>query len=84
MEEIQQSYKNRKPETCVVGAPIIGLFPEDNVLYRARILEATGGQYKVFYVDFGNVSTISKVWPIGLFILVNSIFFCLLNLYFFF
>jgi len=65
MEEIQEFYKNRKNETCVSGAPVVGLFPEDNVLYRAQIIEALGGQYKVFYVDFGNISTISKVWPIG-------------------
>ncbi|KAG5895989.1 hypothetical protein JTB14_005095 [Gonioctena quinquepunctata] len=64
MEEIQEFYKSRKPEMSVVGAPIIGLFPEDNVLYRARVLELVGRQYKVFYVDFGNVSTIDKVWPI--------------------
>ncbi|KAJ8954517.1 hypothetical protein NQ318_000749 [Aromia moschata] len=59
MEEIQH-----KPEKSVVGAPVIGLFPEDNVLYRAQVLEVIGSQYKVYYVDFGNVSTISKVWPI--------------------
>ncbi|XP_066262033.1 maternal protein tudor isoform X3 [Euwallacea similis] len=64
MEEIQQFYKDRIPESCAVGAPVVGLFPEDNVLYRAQILEAVGDQYKVFYVDFGNVSTITKVWPI--------------------
>lgn len=64
MSEIQQFYKGRKPESAVVGAPVIGLFPEDNVLYRAQILEILGGQYKVYYVDFGNVSSITKVWPI--------------------
>ncbi|KAJ8968977.1 hypothetical protein NQ317_001098 [Molorchus minor] len=64
MEDIQQAYKSRKPETSVIGAPVIGLFPEDNVLYRAQVLEVVGSQYKVYYVDFGNVSTVSKVWPI--------------------
>ncbi|CAH1130130.1 unnamed protein product [Ceutorhynchus assimilis] len=64
MEEIQQFYKNRKPEKSVVGAPVICQFPEDNVLYRAKILEVPGDQYKVCYVDFGNVSNVTKVWPV--------------------
>lgn len=65
MEDIQQFYKSRKPETVnAVGAPIIGLFPEDSVLYRAQILEIIGNQYKIYYVDFGNVSTVTKIWPI--------------------
>lgn len=65
MEDIQQFYKSRKPEpVSAVGAPVVGLFPEDNVLYRAQILEILGAQYKIYYVDFGNVSTVSKVWPI--------------------
>lgn len=65
VEDIQQFYKSRKPETVgTVGTPIIGLFPEDNVLYRAQILEIVGTQYKVYYIDFGNVSTITKIWPI--------------------
>ncbi|XP_050306722.1 maternal protein tudor-like isoform X2 [Anthonomus grandis grandis] len=64
MEDIQQFYRNRKPENGVVGAPVVGLFPEDNVLYRAQVLETLGGgKYKVFYVDFGNVSTVQKIWP---------------------
>ncbi|CAH2002077.1 unnamed protein product [Acanthoscelides obtectus] len=64
MEEIQLFYKGRNSESSVAGAPVIGLFPEDNVLYRAQVLEVIGNQYKVFYVDFGNVSTINEVWPI--------------------
>lgn len=64
MEEIQLFYKSRKPELVVVGSPVIGFFPEDNVLYRGQVLEIIGSEYKVYYVDFGNVSTISKVWPI--------------------
>ncbi|XP_023023151.2 protein tudor isoform X2 [Leptinotarsa decemlineata] len=64
MEDIQEFYKNRKPEKSVVGAPVIGLFPEDNVLYRAQLLEKNGNRYKVYYVDFGNVSTVDKIWPI--------------------
>ncbi|XP_008191203.2 maternal protein tudor isoform X2 [Tribolium castaneum] len=64
MEEIQQAYKGRQAGTATVGAPVIGLFPEDRVLYRAKVLETLGSQYKVYYVDFGNVSVIDKVWPI--------------------
>lgn len=66
MEDIQKSYKGRPTFTAVVGAPIIGLFPEDNVLYRAEVLEIIDSRYKVYYVDFGNVSIIDKVWPIEL------------------
>lgn len=65
MEDIQEFYKSRKPETIVaIGAPVVGLFPEDNVLYRAQILEVSGSQYKIYYVDFGNVSTVTKIWSI--------------------
>jgi hypothetical protein len=64
MDEIQQAYKNRQPSTATVGSPVIGLFPEDSVLYRAQVLEVTGSQFKVYYVDFGNVSVIDKMWPI--------------------
>lgn len=64
MAEIQTFYKNLKPDEGVVGAPMIGLFTEDNVLYRAQILEVLNNQYKIYYVDFGNVSTVDKVWKI--------------------
>ncbi|CAG9833553.1 unnamed protein product [Diabrotica balteata] len=64
MEEIHDFYKDRKPELVVCGAPVVALFPEDNVLYRARVLEVVGIDYKVYYVDFGNVSIVSKTWPI--------------------
>ncbi|RZB39064.1 maternal protein tudor [Asbolus verrucosus] len=64
MEDIQQAYKSRQASATVVGAPVIGLFPEDNVLYRAQVLETIGSQFKVYYVDFGNVSVVDKVWPI--------------------
>lgn len=64
MTDIQSMYKNMKPDTGEVGAPMIGLFSEDNVLYRARILDTIGSQYKVYYIDFGNVSIVEKVWRI--------------------
>ncbi|XP_056634538.1 maternal protein tudor-like [Diorhabda sublineata] len=64
MQDIHDFYKDRKPERVVQGSPVIGLFPEDNVLYRAKVLDVIDNQYKVQYVDYGNVSTISKVWPI--------------------
>ncbi|KAK9869541.1 hypothetical protein WA026_003297 [Henosepilachna vigintioctopunctata] len=64
MEEIQQAYKGRPSESCINGAPVVALFPEDNVLYRATVIEVLSAQYKVHYVDFGNVSVVDKVWPI--------------------
>uniref|UniRef100_A0A6P7FIK6 Uncharacterized protein LOC114328275 isoform X2 n=1 Tax=Diabrotica virgifera virgifera TaxID=50390 RepID=A0A6P7FIK6_DIAVI len=64
MEEIHDFYKDRKPELVVCGAPVVALFPEDNVLYRARVLEVVGIDYKVYFVDFGNVSIVSKTFPI--------------------
>lgn len=64
MADIQEAYKGRVPSSASVGAPIIGLFPEDNVLYRAEVLEKMGSKFKVYYVDFGNVSVIEKVWLI--------------------
>ncbi|XP_063903150.1 maternal protein tudor isoform X3 [Zophobas morio] len=64
MEEIQQAYKSHQSSGVEIGAPVIALFPEDNVLYRAQILETVGKQFKVYYVDFGNVSIVDKVWPI--------------------
>lgn len=64
MEEIQQFYKDKTPGTSNVGAPVVGLFPEDNVLYRAQVVELQGSRTKVMYVDFGNVAIIDKVWPV--------------------
>lgn len=64
MEEICEFYKDKKPDRVAKGAPIIALFDEDKVLYRARVVEVLGTQYKVYYVDFGNVSTVSKAYPI--------------------
>lgn len=64
MEDIQEFYKNQADICCVEGAPAIALFPEDNVFYRSRILKVVGSQYKVYYVDFGNISVVDKVWPI--------------------
>lgn len=65
MEDIQTTYIHRKSTTAVViGAPVIAAFPEDNVLYRARILETQFNKYRVFYVDFGNTATVTEVYPI--------------------
>lgn len=64
MENIQSAYSSRKPSSAVKGSPVIALFPEDNVLYRAVILENQEPSYKVQYVDFGNTSSVTKVWPI--------------------
>ncbi|XP_044751082.1 maternal protein tudor-like isoform X3 [Coccinella septempunctata] len=64
MEEIQETYKDKASSYRVVGSPAIALFPEDNVFYRTRILKCLGNQFKVYYVDFGNISVVDKVWPI--------------------
>ncbi|KAL1491704.1 hypothetical protein ABEB36_012262 [Hypothenemus hampei] len=64
MEDIQQFYKGRSAESCLPGAPIVAQFPEDNVLYRAKLLQVAVNQFTVFYVDFGNVTNVSKIWPI--------------------
>ncbi|XP_045471417.1 maternal protein tudor-like isoform X3 [Harmonia axyridis] len=64
MEEIQLFYKDQPHGHCSAGVPAIALFPEDEVFYRSRILKNVGSQYKVYYVDFGNISVVDKVWPI--------------------
>lgn len=65
MGEIQKTYTGIKPVANVpVGSSVIALFPEDKILYRARILNSQNSQYRVQYIDFGNVSTTDKVWPV--------------------
>lgn len=64
MDDIQNTYVNRKSITGMIGSPVIAIFPEDNVLYRARILENRLNRYRVFYVDFGNTATVNEVYPI--------------------
>lgn len=65
MDDIQNTYIHRKSTTAVViGAPVIAAFPEDNVLYRARILDTQFSKYRVFYVDFGNIATVDEVYAI--------------------
>lgn len=64
MEDIQVAYRKRKPETCPVGAPVVALFPDDNVLYRAVVVENNPVSFRVHYVDFGNISVTEKIWPI--------------------
>lgn len=64
MEDIQSTYSKRKSSKVAVGACVIGLFPEDGVLYRAQVLEDCFPKYRVFYVDYGNIETIDEVYPI--------------------
>lgn len=64
MEDIQTVYCNRKPFRAVIGSPVIGIFPDDKVLYRAEVLDIIGNQHKLRFVDFGNVSTVEEVYPI--------------------
>ncbi|XP_025835446.1 maternal protein tudor-like isoform X2 [Agrilus planipennis] len=66
MEDIQESYQNRYPSSIdlSISSPVIALFPEDGVVYRAQIIESIGSQWKVQYVDFGNVAITEKIWPI--------------------
>lgn len=64
MEDIQSTYCKRKSSRVTVGASVIGLFPEDGVLYRAQVLEDCFPKYRVFYVDYGNIEMIDEVYPI--------------------
>lgn len=64
MDDIQDAYVNRKSSSAVVGAPVVAVFPEDNVFYRARVLENHVNKYRVFYVDFGNTAMVNEVFAI--------------------
>lgn len=64
MEDIQSTYCKRKPARATVGSPVISIFKEDGVLYRAVVLEASFSNYLVSYVDFGNTSNVDEVYPI--------------------
>lgn len=64
MEDIQVVYRKRKSESCPIGAPVVALFPDDNVLYRAVVVENNHSTFRVHYVDFGNISATEKIWPI--------------------
>lgn len=43
----------------VVGSYVAAVFPDDGELYRAQIIETTGNFFTLFYLDFGNTSTVS-------------------------
>lgn len=63
MTEIQTAYSNNKRPVSgpiAVGSSVIAEFSEDNILYRAIILENKGSKYKVQYVDFGNMSLVDS------------------------
>ena len=42
-----------------VGSCVAALFPEDGEVYRARITEVNGESITIFYIDYGNTSTVS-------------------------
>lgn len=64
MEELQTNYRKRQPGSAVAGAPVIVQFSEDGALYRAVVLSSQFNQYHVKYIDYGNVATVNKVYPI--------------------
>nr|XP_022905962.1 maternal protein tudor-like isoform X2 [Onthophagus taurus] len=64
MEEIQVRYKKRSTITGVIGQPVIALFPEDKVLYRAQILSFENNLYQVRYIDYGNMGAVTKIYAI--------------------
>lgn len=64
MEDIQNAYFKRQPTTATTGSPVVALFPEDGVLYRAIVLEDNNPSYRVQYVDFGNIAMVDKIWPL--------------------
>ncbi|KAF2901435.1 hypothetical protein ILUMI_04750 [Ignelater luminosus] len=64
MNDIQTHYLNIKPDHASSGAPVIAVYPDDGIMYRGRVLEVKGLDYRVQYVDFGNVCITNKVWPI--------------------
>lgn len=64
MNDIADSYEGIEPGTAAEGAPAIALFSDDQSIYRVLVLGIVGSQYRVQFVDFGNVALTDKVWPI--------------------
>lgn len=63
MTEIQIAYSNHKKPVSgpiPIGSSVIAEFSEDNILYRAMVLENKGSKYKVQYIDFGNMSLVDS------------------------
>lgn len=42
------------------GDPCLGLFPDDNMWYRAQVIKTFGGSASVLFVDYGNVAEIDQ------------------------
>lgn len=42
------------------GSPCIGLFSDDQLWYRAEVIDKNGEELSVFFVDYGNMSQVSK------------------------
>ncbi|XP_044737384.1 maternal protein tudor-like isoform X2 [Chrysoperla carnea] len=62
MTDIQKIYKSRSPvqDAVPAGSSVIAHFSEDNLLYRATILDFRLDKYKVRYVDYGNTNFVDK------------------------
>lgn len=62
MQNIQEHYRGKqsRPIQLKVGANVIARYRQDNILYRARVIACNQmlRKYKVFFVDFGNQSTV--------------------------
>lgn len=63
-------YKNRPTteESPEIGSSIIARFPQDNLPYRAKVINynSTLKKYKVEFIDYGNTSivTLEHIWMI--------------------
>ncbi|XP_072295650.1 tudor domain-containing 6 [Eucyclogobius newberryi] len=45
-------------DSLLVGSPCIALFSEDQLWYRAQVLNKTGDEVSVLFVDYGNASQV--------------------------
>lgn len=68
MNDIQSAYQGRPAVTDEIplGASVIAEFQEDNILYRATVLENKYPRVNVQYIDFGNTSWVDcrKIWHV--------------------
>lgn len=68
MNDIQSAYQGRPAVTDEIplGASVIAEFKEDNILYRATVMENKYPRVNVQYIDFGNMSWVDcgKIWQV--------------------
>lgn len=50
--------KSVDPDAISAGSPCLALFPADGLWYRAEVRERDGDRLRVFFVDYGNTSTV--------------------------